>query len=139
MQKQRAAVGQRELLHRAFEIDVLNLRLSRRRAADHLNERGQAEPRRAPHISTLVGDDREEPRPHRHPRPELVKLPPGARQRFLGGVLGVPPVPQHGEGEPQTRLEERPKQRLERSLVTGHRPQAKRLVSLQAQCVRHTQ
>jgi len=138
MQKERAAVSLRELLHGAFQIEAFNLRRRRRRAADHLHERRQAEPGRAPHIATLVRDDREELGAYRHPGPKLVKLPPGAGQCLLRGVFGVSPIPQHGVGESQAGLDQGPKQGLECCLVAGHRPQAKWFVSLQAQCVRHT-
>jgi hypothetical protein len=139
VQKERSAVSQRELLHGAFEVEVFDLWLPRGRTADHLDERCQPEPRRAPHIPALVSHNCEEPWADRHPRPELVQLAPGTGQRLLRRVLGVPAIPEHREGEPQAGLDQRSEQRLERRLVAGDRLQPEWFVSRQGQCVRHTQ
>src|SRR5205823_6492144 len=67
VQKKCPAVSQRELLQGAFEVEVFDLRLPRGRTADGLSKKRQPEPRRAPHIATLVGYDREEPGTYRIP------------------------------------------------------------------------
>src|SRR5205823_13550843 len=122
-----------------FRVEVLAHRLAPRRTADPLNERRPPKPWRAPHVATLVCHDREEPWAYRHPRPQLVQLAPGAGQRLLCGVLGIPPIPQHREREAQPWLDEGSEQRLERRLVAGDCPQPEWFVSRVAQCVRHTQ
>src|SRR6266568_6107263 len=106
VQKERASVSQRELLHGAFEVKMFDLRLPRGGTDHNLSKRCQPEPWRTPHIAALVGHDREEPRAYRHSRPELVHFAPGAGQRLLGGVLGIPTIPQHRQSEPQPGLDQ---------------------------------
>ena len=114
------------------------VRLGRRLTMNDVNYGSQPKPGRPTHIAALVGHDREEPGAHGHPLSELMELAPGARQRLLGGILGIAPIPQHRQGQAQTGLDQRANQRLEGCLVAGNGPKSKWLVGRQAQSVCHT-
>src|SRR5437879_4204111 len=99
MHEQRAAVIRRKLAQSPFEVEVLDVGTGHRLAVNDVDDRCEAEPWRPAHVAALVGDDREEPGTYRHPWPELMELAPGAGQRFLGGILRIPFVPQHRQRE----------------------------------------
>ena len=138
MHEERAAVSRRKLFQTAFEVEVFDIGLRRRLAMNDVNHGRQPEPWRPTQVAALVGDDGEEPGTDGHPGPELMELAPGARQRLLGGVLGVAPISQHRQGEAQARFDQWADQRFEGRFVAREGSEAKRLVSRQAQGVCHT-
>jgi hypothetical protein len=96
-----------------------------------------AAPPRSPDVSTLVDDDRQEPRSQRHARSELAELAPCPGDRLLGGVLCFPTVSEHRLRKPQRGFDEGTDQGFERRLITGDGLLEKRVHRVDAQSLGH--